>query len=125
LRIFSALREICDRTGLSFALCMEYRLENGRTKGLNREFASSANCEGIDIPVYIRGTERFEPAADCSGACLVCREPVCGIRDLAMGRPETTRRDFTLRDYRRWSRERRAAQKAADGHMEKQSCSSN
>jgi len=105
-RIFSRLREVCDRAGVTFALCMEYRLENGRPEGLNRQFASSTNCEGIDIPVYVRSGERFEPAADCSGACLTCREPVCGIEDLAMGRPETTRRDFTLRDYRRWSRRR-------------------
>jgi DNA repair photolyase len=105
LRIFSALRKECDRAGVTFALCMEYRLENGQPVGLNRQFASSTNCEGIDIPIYIRRGERFEPAADCSGACLSCTRPVCGIADLAMGRPEVTRRDFTLRDYRRWGRE--------------------
>jgi hypothetical protein len=105
LGIFSSLRKICDRAGVTFALCMEYRLANGRPEGLNRQFASSANCEGIDIPVYVRRGARFEPAAKCTGACLSCREPICGISDLAMGRPEATRRDFTLRDYRRWSRE--------------------
>jgi len=116
LRIFSRLREICDRAGVTFALCMEYRPgENGRPEGLNRRFASSVNCEGIDIPVYVRNGERFEPAADCTGACLTCREPLCGIEDLAMGRPQTTRRDFTLRDYRRWSRRRTAARMLAEG----------
>jgi len=112
LRIFSMLRKICDRAGVTFALCMEYRLgKDGKPEGLNRRFASSVNCEGIDIPVYIRDGDRFKPAADCTGACLTCREPACGIEDLAMGRPETTRRDFTLRDYRRWSRRRQEAQK--------------
>jgi DNA repair photolyase len=104
--IFSALREECDRAGATFALCMEYRLaEGGRPAGLNRQFSSSTNCEGIDIPMYIRRGDRFEPAADCTGACLTCRKPICGIADLAMGRQETTRRDFTLRDYRRWGRQ--------------------
>lgn len=117
LRIFSRLREICDRAGVTFALCMEYRLEDGQPRGLNREFASSANCEGIDIPVYVRHGDRFEPAAGCTGACLTCREPVCGIEELAMGRPETIRRDFTLRDYRRWSRQRAAAQTPSDRGM--------
>jgi DNA repair photolyase len=114
LRTFSRLREICDRTGVTFALCMEYRLENGESRGLNREFASSVNCEGIDIPVYVRNGKRFQPAAGCTGACLTCREPVCGIEELAMGRPQTIRRDFTLRDYRRWSRQRAGAQTPSD-----------
>jgi len=106
LRIFSVLREACDRAGLTFALCMEYRLgENGQAAGLNRRFTSSTNCEGIDIPVYVRRGNRFEPAAECTGACLNCRQPACGIEDLAMGRTGVTRRDFTLRDYRRWGRE--------------------
>lgn len=103
--IFSRLREECDRAGVTFALCMEYRLENGRPVGLNAEFASSTNCEGIDVPIYIRSGDRFKPAADCQGACLTCRRPLCGIDDLAMGRPDVRRRDFYLRDYRRWSRQ--------------------
>jgi DNA repair photolyase len=108
-RIFSLLRRECDLAGVTFALCMEYRLDNGRPVGLNREYASSVNCEGTDIPVYIRNANRFQPAADCNGACLVCQDPICGIEDLAMGRPETVRRDFTLRDYRRWSRRKMMA----------------
>ncbi len=110
LRIFSALREECDRAGVTFALCREYRLgKSGRPVGLNRRLASSRNCEGIDIPVYIRQGNQFEPAAECTGACLNCREPICGITDLALGRPGVTRRDFTLRDYRRWSRQLKEA----------------
>jgi DNA repair photolyase len=102
--VFSRLREECDRAGVTFALCMEYRLQDGRPVGLNAEFISSANCEGIDIPVYVRAGERFQPAADCDGACLTCQDPQCGVEDLAMGRPGVTKRDFTLTDYRRWSR---------------------
>jgi len=106
--VFSRLREECDRAGVTFALCMEYRLEDGRPVGLNAEFMSSTNCEGIDIPVYIRSGDRFQPAADCDGACLTCQRARCGIPDLAMGRAGVTKRDFTLADYRRWSRKVRA-----------------
>lgn len=103
--VFSCLREECDRLGLTFALCMEYRLEESRAVGLNAEFMSSTNCEGIDIPIYVRSGGQFQPASDCDGACLTCQVPRCGIQDLAMGRPGTARRDYYLRDYRRWSRE--------------------
>ncbi len=102
--IFSRLREECDRTGLTFALCMEYYLDDGQPVGLNAEYMSSINCEGIDIPVYVRAGKRFQPAADCLGACLTCQSPDCGIQDLAMGGTEVIKRDFTLADYRRWSR---------------------
>jgi DNA repair photolyase len=103
-RVFDALRYLCDKRGITFALCMEYELVGGRPVGLNREFMSSKNCEGADIPVYIRRAERFVPAAPCTGACLNCIEASCGIDDLAMGREES-KKDFTLQDYRRWSRE--------------------
>ena len=64
---------------------------------------SSANCEGVDVPVYVRKDEVFAPAACCKGTCLTCAEALCGVEDLAMGR-EDAKRDFDLRDYRRWSR---------------------
>jgi DNA repair photolyase len=112
--LFARLREECDRVGLTFALCMEYRLEGNRPVGLNAEFTSSTNCEGIDIPVYIRSGHRFQPAADCHGDCLNCQKPLCGIQDLAMGRAGVTRRDFTLADYRRWSRAIRSPALALD-----------
>jgi hypothetical protein len=82
---------------------MEYELLAGRPVGLNREFMSSTNCEGVDVPVYRRCGDGFVPAADCSGACLTCTDAVCGIEDLAMG-AGVEKRDFNLRDYRRWSR---------------------
>jgi DNA repair photolyase len=103
-KVISHLRERCDAANLTFALCMEYRLKEGRPVGLNSEFMSATNCEGIDIPVYVRSGECFRPAADCNGACLTCQEPICGIDDLAMGRSGVTKTAFTLADYRRWSR---------------------
>lgn len=101
--IFDTLRNLCEARSITFALCMEYELVEGKPVGLNREFMSSSNCEGVDVPVYVRRGDRFVPAAQCDGACLVCREPLCGIEDLAMG-VGGGRKDFTLRDYRRWSR---------------------
>ncbi|MFH1311843.1 MAG: radical SAM protein [Candidatus Eisenbacteria bacterium] len=102
-RIFDVLRNLCEARGITFALCMEYELAGDRPVGLNREFMSSTNCEGTDVPVYVKRAGRFEPAAECAGACLGCMEASCGIDDLAMGKGGG-RTDFTLRDYRRWSR---------------------
>lgn len=102
-RVFDRLRNLCEARGMTFALCMEYELIGGRPVGLNREFMSSSNCEGVDIPVYIRRAGGFTPAADCTGACLTCVEPLCGIEDLAMG-GGGGKKDFTLRDYRKWSK---------------------
>jgi DNA repair photolyase len=105
-RLFEHLRTLCDRLSITFALCMEYDCVDGNPLGLNREFMSSTNCEGIDIPVYVRHGDRFEPAADCTGACLSCTDPICGIDDLALGRIDWQKPGFKLSDYRRWSRER-------------------
>lgn len=102
-RIFDRMRNLCDRLGLTFGLCMEYELIGGEPIGLNREFMSSANCEGVDVPIYIRRGERFEPASECNGACLNCVDARCGIEDLAMGKSMGPK-DFTLKDYRRWSK---------------------
>jgi DNA repair photolyase len=102
-RVFDILRNLCDARGITFALCMEYEMVDGKPVGLNREFMSSANCEGVDVPVYIRKAGDFVPAAACNGACLTCTEALCGVEELAMGRRDV-RRDFDLRDYRRWSR---------------------
>ncbi len=102
-RVFDYLRNLCDREGITFALCMEYELIDGRPVGLNREFMSSTNCEGVNVPIYRRVGERFMPAASCSGACLVCTNPECGIEDLAMGLGKG-KMDFTLADYRKWTR---------------------
>jgi len=103
-KVFDNLRNICENFAMTFALCMEYELIDGKPKGLNREFSSSRNCEGIDIPVYRREKEKFVPATDCRGDCLNCAEAKCGIQDLAMKR-EGSKKHWRLKDYRRWSRQ--------------------
>jgi len=118
-KIFDYLRNLCDSLNITFALCMEYEIiekdienkqkditdEKTEVIGLNRIFMSSVNCEGIDIPVHIKGKDnKFYPATDCSGNCLNCIEPKCGINDLAMGRINS-KKDWKLKDYRRWSKE--------------------
>jgi DNA repair photolyase len=112
-RVFDTLRNLCEARRVTFALCMEYEIREGRPAGLNAEFMSSANCEGANVPVYLRRGEAFVPAAECTGACLACRDAVCGVADLAMGRGGG-KTDFTLADYRRWSREARRPSGAAD-----------
>jgi DNA repair photolyase len=105
-KVFDVLRNLCGARGLTFALCMEYRMVEGRPVGLNAEFMSSTNCEGVDVPLYVRRGDKFVPASDCRGACLSCTEAACGVTDLAMGRarsPGEGKMDFTLADYRRWS----------------------
>ncbi|MFQ6066136.1 MAG: radical SAM protein, partial [bacterium] len=102
-RIFDRLRNVCERKNLTFALCMEYEIKKGEIEGLNQEFMSSRNCEGVDIPLYKREGRKFYPAVDCAGDCLHCTDPECGIKDLAMGR-EGSRKDWCLKDYRRWSK---------------------
>ena len=103
-RIFDSLRNICESKKLTFALCMEYESKKGEIKGLNKEFMSSHNCEGIDIPVYKRKGKRLYPACECRGNCLYCTHAKCGIEDLAMGK-EGAKKDWHLKDYRRWSNE--------------------
>jgi DNA repair photolyase len=105
-KVFDVIRNLCEARGITFALCMEYCVREGRPVGLNAEFMSSANCEGMNVPVYLRSGEKFAPAARCDGACLTCTEAECGIADLAMGLAEG-KRDFTLADYRRWTRDLR------------------
>lgn len=102
-RIFDGLRNVCERKNLTFALCMEYEIKKGEVIGLNREFMSSRNCEGIDIPLYKREGRKFYPVVDCAGDCIHCTNPRCGIQDLAMG-DEGSRKDWHLKDYRRWSK---------------------
>ena len=106
-KVFDILRNICENLDMTFALCMEYELIDGKPRGLNREFTSSRNCEGIDIPVYRRVKEKFVPATDCRGDCLNCTEAKCGIEDLVMKR-ESSKKDWRLKDYRRWSRQLKA-----------------
>jgi DNA repair photolyase len=103
--LFDRLRALCDKTGVTFALCMEFELTGSGPVGLNREFSSSVNCEGIDIPIYVRDGSTFRPAADCDGSCLTCQNAVCGIDELALAAGPGKKKSFNLSDYRRWSRE--------------------
>ncbi len=133
-RLFSYLRELCVQNELSFALCMEFektdtetmvktasgKLRRVTSRGMNAEFMTGcSNCEGIDIPIYVRdhsgqsghyvdcrgnSRPRFAPAASCDGVCLTCGFARCGVEELAMGRSPNSRKDFNLRDYRRWSK---------------------
>jgi len=103
-RIFDHMRSQCDRKGVTFALCMEFELSDGKPVGLNKEFMSSTNCEGIDIPIYVRNGNGFRPATDCKGNCLSCVDASCGIEELAMARSPDTKKAFKLADYRRWSK---------------------
>ena len=101
--IFSFLRFQADDLGLTFSLCMEYEDKKGRITGLNDEFSNSFNCEGIDIPIYKRKGNKFYPQANCLGNCLGCKDPVCGIEELAYGK---TGEFLALKysDYRRFSK---------------------
>lgn len=96
--LFKSLAGICARHGVGFALCMEYKVECGQPVGLNRYYMTTKNCEGLDVPVYLRRGINFQPF-DCDGACLHCADPRCGIPDLAGGGA------WKLKDYRRWSRD--------------------
>ena len=117
-KLFSTMRAICDRNKVTMGLCMEFQSITGKeVAGLNKEFMSSRNCEGIDVPLYMRagGGKRFEPVTGCYGNCLQCHsakdEPVCGIPELKKAGA------WKLKDYRRWStltKERSAKQSTLD-----------
>lgn len=117
-KLFSMMRAICDRNKVTMGLCMEFQALNGKkVRGLNAEFMSSHNCEGIDVPIYLRmgDGKRFEPVQGCNGNCLRCHfldtVPACGILDLKKADA------WKLKDYRRWSplvKERSANQSTLD-----------
>ncbi|MBO8138706.1 MAG: radical SAM protein [Desulfotomaculum sp.] len=96
--LFKIMAQVCRQYNVGFALCMEYEMVYGVAVGLNHRYTSTRNCEGLDVPVYFRRGSIFEPF-NCDGACLLCRDPRCGIPDLAGGGA------WKLKDYRRWSRE--------------------
>ena len=107
--LFAFLRGLADQHGLTFALCMEYGapVERGNLpRGLNREYATSKSCEGLDVPLYVRDQpgERFRPVPGCDGACLYCPPEtavaVCGLPELAGGGA------WQLADYRRFGHSR-------------------
>jgi DNA repair photolyase len=117
-RLFRTMRAICDKHKVTMALCMEFEPIGGkRVRGLNKEFMSSHNCDGINVPLYVRAGdgEWFEPVQGCFGNCLHChfsdKERVCGIPDLKNAGA------WKLQDYRRWSKllkARRAEQRTFD-----------
>ncbi len=114
--LFGKIRKICDKYNVTMALCMEYeKTKEVLPKGLNSEFMSSKNCEGLNVPIYkftgkIKGGYRQYAPVDCSndGDCLTCTDPICGIKDLAMGScykcDSNCKVDFKLADYKKWSK---------------------
>lgn len=97
-KIFTLMRELCYKHKLTFALCMEFEIINKKLlRGLNQEFATSLNCEGLDVPIYVKRDDFFE-AVSCKGNCLSCKNAVCGIEELKRAGA------WKLRDYRRWSK---------------------
>lgn len=117
--LFGKIRKMCDKNNITMALCMEYeKTDDALPKGLNSEFMSSVNCEGINIPMYKfsgveeNGYRQFTPLP-CSnnGGCLTCVDSICGIEELAMGKHYACSRkckvDFKLTDYKRWSKKQK------------------
>ena len=102
--IFSYMKKLAGENGVTFALCMEFEKNGDNLKGLNSEFMTSTNCDGMDVPVYIREGYKFYPAAKCKGNCLNCTKALCGIKDLAMGKKDS-KKDWKFSDYLRWSKE--------------------
>lgn len=94
--LFEFLKETCQENELTFALCMEYEKVGNKVIGLNRDYMTSYNCEGIDVPIYSRHGDKFYPIEDCRGNCLDCTGDSCSIDKMVQGR------DLTLRDYRKW-----------------------
>lgn len=95
--LFEFLREKCDKYGLTFALCMEYEKKGDKIIGLNKDYMSSYNCEGMDVPIYIRKGEKFYPLEGCRGNCLDCAGEKCSIDNKLKGK------DLTLKDYKKWN----------------------
>jgi DNA repair photolyase len=106
-QLFDFLKRVCTKLGITFALCMEFDLSKpGQIKGLNSEYMTSHNCEGIDIPIYLRKNDSLFAPFDCLGNCLNCDSARCGIKDLTnVIKDGFQARQFTLQDYRRWSKE--------------------
>jgi len=81
-RVFTLLKELCGKQGLTFALCMEFSSPPG-CSGMNQHYMTSRVCEGKEIPLYRRASlrEKFKPVSGCNGDCLSCargaQTPVC------------------------------------------------
>ena len=96
LELFDFLKETCTENGMTIALCMEYKMEENKPRGLNRYFMTSTNCEGMDVPLYIRKGNVFQPLENCNGNCLGCNGEECNINENKLGGA------LTLKDYRNW-----------------------
>jgi DNA repair photolyase len=102
IKLFEKLKKITSSFNLTFALCMEYILTNKYFKkrriveGLNKYFSTSLNCEGINVPIYVKKKGRFQPLP-CPGNCLNCKDLICKIPDLQKGLP------LRLKDYKKFS----------------------
>ena len=53
-KLFRMMADICCRHGVGFALCMEYEAAGGQVRGLNQDFMTTRNCEGLDVPIYLK-----------------------------------------------------------------------
>ncbi|MDI6730811.1 MAG: radical SAM protein [Candidatus Altarchaeum sp.] len=77
-RLFENLKQICNDEKISFSLCMEFEKTNikGREtlSGLNHLYSTSLNCEGMNVPVYVKsaGNGKFQSLNKCKGNCLTC-----------------------------------------------------
>jgi len=107
-KLFERIKGICKRKEVPMGLCMEFEkvveAGNARFRGLNQEFMTSRNCEGINIPIYVRrgSDDKFSPVVGCNGNCLACyrssEKAKCGIEDLK------TAGAWKLRDYKKWGK---------------------
>ncbi len=73
-KLFENLKQICNDEKISFSLCMEFeKIKNG-IAGLNRLYSTSLNCEGMNVPVYVKSADNreFQPLNGCKGNCLTC-----------------------------------------------------
>ncbi|OQX21580.1 MAG: hypothetical protein BWK75_02915 [Candidatus Altiarchaeales archaeon A3] len=77
-KLFENLKQICNAEKISFSLCMEFEKINikGREtlSGLNCLYSTSLNCEGMNVPVYVKsaGNRKFQQLNNCEGNCLTC-----------------------------------------------------
>jgi len=95
--LFENLKKICNEEKISFSLCMEFEKINKKIVGLNKFYATSLNCEGINTPIYVRKIKKFYPLKNCKGNCLTCKN--CPIT------PELKEaKALKLGDYKRFSK---------------------
>lgn len=100
-KLFENLKQICNDLKISFSLCMEFEKINvngkERLSGLNRLYSTSLNCQGIDVPIYIKTGKKFQPLKNCRGNCLTCGK--CPLTpELAQAKA------LKLSDYKRFSK---------------------